>query len=72
MIIDVERYNLLLANKCLSVKEFSKLSGVSEVTLSRIKNESQQARPQTLGKIAKALGINVETLIKNDYENKGV
>lgn len=63
MIIDIEKYNLLLAKNCLSVTNLSKLSGVSEVTLSRIRNGSQKARPQTIGKIARALDTTVENLI---------
>lgn len=65
MLINVEKFNLLLANKCLSVTEFAQLSGVNEVTLSRIRNGTQKARPQTIGKIARALETNVESLIKN-------
>ena len=64
MIIDVEKYNLLLAENCLSVIDLSKQSGVSEVTLSRIRNGLQKARPQTIGKIARALDTTVENLIK--------
>lgn len=63
MNIDVEKMNLLLANKCLSLTEFAKLSDVSEVTISRIRNRSQNARPQTIGKIARALGTDVESII---------
>jgi len=72
MNIDVEKINLLIANKCLSVNELAKLSGISLVTLSRIRNGSQQARPQTLGKIAKALETNVENLIiRKEIKNVG-
>lgn len=63
MYVDTKRFNLILANKVLSVKELSKLSGVNEVTLCRIKNGSQAARPQTLGKIAKALQCTVEDFV---------
>lgn len=64
MLINNDKYILLLANKCISEKELSKLSGVSTVTLSRIKKGEQTPRPQTIGKIAKVLNVKVEFLIK--------
>lgn len=63
MIIDTEKVNLLLANKCMSINELANTSGVDKVTISRIRNGSQKPRPKTLGKIARALGTNVENLI---------
>ncbi len=65
MIIDTKKYNLLLANNSMSVKELSELSGVAEVTLCRIRSGVQVARPQTLGKIAKALNCKVEDFIND-------
>lgn len=63
MKIDTKKYGLLLANKGLSVKELAAISGVNAVTLCRIKKGIQVARPQTLGKIAKALDCRVEDFI---------
>lgn len=68
MVIDVEKMDLLIANKCMSYKEFAELSRVDTVTISRIRNGFQRARPQTIGKFAKALGVKVEDLIKIDDE----
>ncbi|WP_167955619.1 helix-turn-helix domain-containing protein [Anaerosporobacter faecicola] len=65
MKIDITKLMLLIANKGLSSTELSKLSGISTVTLCRIKNGSQVARPQTLGKIAMALGCKVEDFIED-------
>jgi len=65
MKINTRKYNLLLANKGMSVKDLAALSGVNEVTLCRLKNGSQTARPQTLGKIAKALQCKVEDFIED-------
>lgn len=65
MRIDAKKYNLLLANEAMSVKELADLSGINEVTLCRVKNGLQAARPQTLGKIAKALNCRVEDLIED-------
>jgi DNA-binding Xre family transcriptional regulator len=63
--IDIMKYNLLLANKGISVKELATQSGVNAVTLCRIKNGAQDARPQTLGKVAKALQCKVEDFIQD-------
>lgn len=52
-----------IANKGLSATELSTLSGISMVTLARFKAGTQKARPQTLGKLAKALNVKVEDLI---------
>lgn len=65
MKIDNKKITLLIANKGLSSTELSKLSGISTVTLCRIKNGSQIARPRTLGKIAMALGCKVEDFIED-------
>lgn len=54
---------LAIANKGLSATELSELSGVSVVTLARFKAGTQKARPQTLGKLAKALDVKAEDLI---------
>lgn len=63
MIVNNDKINLLLANKCMSINELAIASGVDKVTISRIRSGSQRPRPKTLGKIAKALGTNVENLI---------
>lgn len=61
--IDTKKLIISIANKGLSATELAELSGVSRVTLARLKAGTQQARPQTLGKLAKALGVKVEDLI---------
>lgn len=65
MIIDIKKLNLLMANQCMSLNELSEKSGVDPVTISRVKNGRQNPRPQTLGKIARALDTNVESMIQN-------
>lgn len=63
MNISIEKLNLLLANNVMPMAKLSELSGISCVTLTRIKSGKQKPRPQTLGKIAKALGVKVEDLV---------
>lgn len=65
MKLDVKRLHLELARLCLSKKELCDLSGVDVVTLSRIINGSQNPRPATIGRIAKALGVDVTELLED-------
>lgn len=63
LLFNSERYNLLLAEKGLTDKRISEISGVGRSTISQLKKGDRTPRPKTLGKIAKALGTNVENLI---------
>ncbi len=63
MKIDKMKIDIAMANKGYSAKELSEKCGVSQITIARLKRGVQRARPDTLGKIAKALNIPVEKLI---------
>lgn len=65
MKINKNKYDLALANSCLSDVELSKKAGVSILTIGRIKKGSSIIRPLTVGKIAKALNVPVVELIDN-------
>lgn len=62
--LKIEKYNLLLASKCMTISELSTSSGISTVTLRKLYN-GKAGRPQTIGKIARALNVPVEELIQN-------
>jgi len=53
-----------LARKCMTLRDLSIISGVNTVTLTRIKTGVQEPQPITIGKIARALEIEVERLIE--------
>lgn len=55
-----------LARNCMTINDLSKKAGVSYVTVHRIKNGTQEPMPKTVGKLAKALNVTVETLIKEE------
>ena len=63
MKIDKMKIDVAMANKGYSAKELSEKCGVSQITLARLKRGVQKARPETIGKIAKALNVPVEQLI---------
>ena len=61
--INSNNLNLALAKSCISLKTLSEISNVNKVTLTRIIKGVQEPRPQTIGKIAKALNVDVTELI---------
>lgn len=63
MNIDKNKLDVIMAKQCLSSEMLSKITGVSQVTIARLKRGVQQPRPVTVGKIANALGVKVEDLI---------
>lgn len=64
MKIDNEKLKLAMANKVYSAKDLSEKCGVAQITICRITKGAQKARPTTIGKIAKALGVPVEQIIE--------
>ena len=61
--VNSQKLIIAIANAGYTSTELAKVSGVSQVTLARFKAGTQKARPQTLGKIARALNVKVEDLI---------
>lgn len=64
--IDTHKLAIEMARNCLSFEKLSKSAGISRTTLQRIKSGRQIARPQTIGKLAKALEVKVEDLLKEE------
>jgi len=48
--------------KGLTIRELSNLSGVNRSTINEIENEITMPRVDTLGKIARALGVSLDEL----------
>lgn len=71
MLINRERFVTELARNCFSMKELATKSSVNIVTLSRVKQGTQNPSPATVGKIAKALGVTVEELTSKE-DNHGI
>lgn len=65
MKLSVKKLDLLLANQVMPIEELSKKSKVSRITIARMKAGTQEPRPQTIGKIARALGVKVEDLLED-------
>lgn len=66
MKLDYKKVDLILARKQMMIKELSQLSGIAESALVKIKKGKQIPRPATIGKIAKALDVDVTELIEQE------
>lgn len=55
-----------MAKRCMTMKELASSSGINIVTLQRMKSGKTNPQPATIGKLAKALNVNVELLIKSE------
>lgn len=64
MKINKDRFNLALANSCMTISDLQNAGDISSATLSRIQSGTCEPRPKTIGKIAKALGVTAEYLIE--------
>lgn len=69
MKINTFKLQLAMANACMTVSELAEQSNLSRVALTRFITGKSNPKPATIGKIAKALNVNVEELIE-DYEGK--
>ena len=64
MKLDKHLYELARARACKSTKDFE-TAGIPKVTLYRALN-GENIRPETAGRIAKVLGLDVAEIIKNE------
>lgn len=65
MKVNSQKLQIAMANAAYSAKELSEKCGISQVTITRITKGVQEARPQTIGKIAKALNVPVTDIIED-------
>ena len=62
MKIDINKFEMELARRCMSVSNFRE-KGLSPKTLTRIR-KGADVKPVTVGKIAKALGVDPADIIE--------
>lgn len=65
MKISKQKLEIAKARNCISTEELSKKSKVSIPVLQRIGKENNDFRPRTVGKLAKALGVDVTELLED-------
>lgn len=63
MKVNTKKLEIAMANACISARELSEKSGVSQFTITRIQSDAN-VFPATVGKIAKALNVNVTEIIE--------
>lgn len=66
MKLNRQKYEIARARACMSFNDLIK-AGISKGTLCRVIG-GDDARPETIGKIAKALGVDVIEIIKEQEE----
>jgi transcriptional regulator with XRE-family HTH domain len=64
MEVNVDKLRQLRRRRVLTLRELEKESGVSYNTIWRIENGYREARPSTIRKLAAALGVEAEELVK--------
>ena len=69
MEVDVQRLKTLRRLRALSQEELAEESGVGRATISRIERGETGAHGRTLRRLAKALGVGVEELVRIEGNN---
>ncbi len=66
MKFDNKKFNMQLALHQISIKELCEKSGLGVTTLRKARKGQCSPRPATIGKIAKALGVDVKDIIQDE------
>lgn len=64
MKLDNTKLEIAMAEKGIMYKDLCERAGLSDVGLRKIRAGERNPKPATLGKIAKALGVPVQNIIK--------
>ena len=64
MKIDGRKLDMIMAAQCLTAETLSTVTGVSQVSIARFRKGTQNPRPATVGKIAKALNVEIQEIIE--------
>lgn len=67
--VDVERLRTLRQQRVLTLRELEERSGVAYNTIWHLENGKRGAQPRTLRKLAGALGVEPEELVKTGGGN---
>ena len=67
MRIDIDKCRLACARRCINQKELAELAGIPKSTLNNA-FKKQGASPATIGKIARALGVDVLDILDDQEE----
>ncbi len=62
--INKQRLQIAMANACLNMDDLATLAGISRGSLTKYVSGSTKPRTKTVGKIAKALNVQVQDIIE--------
>ena len=62
--IDGRKLDMIMAAQCLTAEKLSMVTGVSQVSIARFRKGTQKPRPATIGRIAKALNVEIQEIIE--------
>lgn len=66
MKINIIKLGVAMAKLCVTQEELARMAGVNVMTISRAKNGQGNVQLSTIGKIAKALNVQVEDLLEDE------
>ena len=69
MKLDNEKILILIAEKEMFIKDFCKSVGIDEPAFKAMREGRRSPRPATIGRIAKALGVDVKDIIQDGDSN---
>ena len=64
--VDVTKMKKLREEKVLSQRELASMAGLTQMTVWRIENGYRDARPGTIRKLARVLGVEPKELVKRE------
>ena len=65
MRINTKRLKIAMATKCMNSRDLAQKAGLNFSTICSYMNGSKQPTPKSLGKVAKALGVDVTEIIED-------
>lgn len=69
MNFDNTKFTMILAEKQIDLSELCEKANIGVTTLRRIRKGESTPRPATIGRIAKALGVDVRDIIQEGDEH---
>ncbi len=64
---DVLKVKVIMADNCIEVRDLQKKAEMPRPTLNNVMS-GRSVRPATLGKVAKALGVNVREIMETEVD----
>ena len=63
MKVNKKKLQLAMANACLNMDDLATMANVSRISIAKYLSGLRNPKPKTIGKIAKALNVPVESIV---------